>query len=57
MPLSPLGHARRCSPLSGTNRTHSPCGTAGFVAPEVLQHNGYDNAVDLWSLGVVRRAL
>ena len=38
---------------AGAHRTHSPCGTAGFVAPEVLQQTGYDNAVDLWSLGVV----
>eukprot|EP00966_Prymnesium_polylepis_P314175 7260377-Prymnesium_polylepis.1 len=32
----------------------SPCGTPGFVAPEVLQCNdGYGCAVDLWALGVV----
>eukprot|EP00322_Chrysochromulina_rotalis_P027179 CAMPEP_0115836982 /NCGR_PEP_ID=MMETSP0287-20121206/4985_1 /TAXON_ID=412157 /ORGANISM="Chrysochromulina rotalis, Strain UIO044" /LENGTH=598 /DNA_ID=CAMNT_0003290477 /DNA_START=23 /DNA_END=1820 /DNA_ORIENTATION=- len=31
----------------------SPCGTPGFVAPEVLQHTGYDCAVDNWSLGVL----
>ena len=31
----------------------SPCGTPGFVAPEVLQHTGYNCAVDMWSLGVI----
>ena len=32
----------------------SPCGTPGFVAPEVLQSNeGYGCAVDLWALGVI----
>jgi len=31
----------------------SPCGTPGFVAPEVLQHTGYNFAVDMWSLGVI----
>lgn len=31
----------------------SPCGTPGFVAPEVLQRSGYSCAVDMWSLGVL----
>jgi len=38
--LSDFGLAKRhaCSPT--TMRTHSPCGTPGFVAPEVLAHMG-----------------
>ena len=31
----------------------SPCGTPGFVAPEVLRHTGYNCAVDMWALGVI----
>ena len=32
---------------------NTACGTPGFVAPEVLQHTGYNCAVDMWSLGVI----
>nr|CAB3265766.1 ribosomal protein S6 kinase alpha-3 [Phallusia mammillata] len=31
----------------------TPCYTANFVAPEVLKKKGYDEAVDVWSLGVL----
>lgn len=31
----------------------TPCFTAQFVAPEVLKRQGYDMAVDVWSLGVL----
>ena len=31
----------------------TPCYTATFVAPEVLRKQGYDAAVDVWSLGVL----
>ncbi|XP_053093349.1 ribosomal protein S6 kinase alpha-1 isoform X2 [Pangasianodon hypophthalmus] len=31
----------------------TPCYTANFVAPEVLKRQGYDEACDIWSLGVL----
>ena len=29
------------------------CGTPGYVAPEVLQHDPYTSQVDLWRIGVI----
>ena len=28
-------------------------GTPGYIAPEVIKGNGYDVAIDMWSLGVL----
>jgi p90 ribosomal S6 kinase len=35
----------------------TPCFTAQFVAPEVLKKQGYDQACDVWSLGVLLFAM
>jgi len=32
---------------------HTPCGTAPFMAPEIVRHAKYGMAVDMWSLGCV----
>jgi p90 ribosomal S6 kinase len=31
----------------------TPCYTANFAAPEVLKKQGYDEACDIWSMGVL----
>ncbi|KAI9260760.1 hypothetical protein BDA99DRAFT_513146 [Phascolomyces articulosus] len=35
------------------SRTNTMCGTPGFMAPEILLHQGYDRAVDWWAFGVL----
>lgn len=29
------------------------CGTYEFMAPEILENQGYDYRVDIWSLGIL----
>uniref|UniRef100_A0AAR2L030 non-specific serine/threonine protein kinase n=1 Tax=Pygocentrus nattereri TaxID=42514 RepID=A0AAR2L030_PYGNA len=46
-----FGFAKQLRAENGLLMT--PCYTANFVAPEVLKKQGYDEACDIWSLGVL----
>lgn len=46
-----FGFAKQMRAENGLLMT--PCYTANFVAPEVLKRQGYDEACDVWSLGVL----
>ncbi len=38
---------------TGHSYLTTACGTPNYVAPEVLTNEGYDEAVDMWSIGVI----
>ena len=46
-----FGFAKQLRDENGLLMT--PCYTANFAAPEVLNRQGYDAACDIWSLGVL----
>eukprot|EP00744_Colponema_vietnamica_P001930 GILI01003122.1.p1 GENE.GILI01003122.1~~GILI01003122.1.p1 ORF type:complete len:325 (+),score=117.91 GILI01003122.1:112-1086(+) len=49
--ISDFGLARLVSSSSEIMTT--ACGTPGYVAPEILMGEGYTEAVDYWSIGVI----
>ena len=51
MKITDFGYAKK---VLQPNSLSTVCGTEGFVAPELLEHNPqYDVECDVWSLGVV----
>jgi serine/threonine protein kinase len=42
-----------CAKAHEDGMMHTMCGSASYVAPEVLRQGGYDQQCDLWSVGVV----
>jgi serine/threonine protein kinase len=42
-----------CKPLEKGERTYTTCGTADYMAPEVMLCQGHDKAADFWSFGVL----
>ena len=47
-----FGFAKRL--LSNGSQTYTLCGTADYIAPEVICGSGHSKSVDLWSCGVSR---
>jgi serine/threonine protein kinase len=41
------------SKFISSDKAYTICGTAEYLAPEILLEKGYDKAVDWWSLGVL----
>jgi len=39
--------------VSRNSLARSFCGTAEYLAPEMLQGKGHDHTVDLWTLGIL----
>ncbi len=37
----------------GDGVIHTACGSPAYVAPEIVKEEGYNKAVDMWSIGVI----
>lgn len=48
-----FGFARLFPAGSGSAPLQTPCFTLQYAAPELFHSSGYDQACDLWSLGVI----
>ncbi|KAG0179310.1 hypothetical protein DFQ28_003020 [Apophysomyces sp. BC1034] len=51
--LTDFGLSKQFMPDSEDQRTRTFCGTAEYLAPEILQAEDYSFAVDFWSLGTI----
>ena len=51
MSLAPL-HSGFCKHLAPGERTYTTCGTADYMAPEVMLSQGYSKSADYWAFGV-----
>mmetsp|Transcript_4814 Transcript_4814/g.6364 ORF Transcript_4814/g.6364 Transcript_4814/m.6364 type:complete len:108 (+) Transcript_4814:527-850(+) len=49
--LSDFGFA--CMAGQSKDEEQLSCGTPLYMAPEMIEANGYDQKVDVWSLGVI----
>lgn len=50
--LADFGFAKRVE-LDGHAALQTPCGSPGYVAPEIAEGTTYDKSVDIWSAGVM----
>ncbi len=48
-----MGQGIQIKDRQADSKTFTLVGTPHYMAPEILKGQGYDNCVDLWSLGVL----
>jgi protein kinase A len=51
--LVDIGFAKRIGGQDGASESRTLCGTPEYLAPEVIQNQGYTTAVDWWALGIL----
>ena len=52
--IEPSSHLDFTLQMTGPNLNHTTCGTMNYIAPELIENNGYDGQIaDIWSVGVI----